>query len=46
MRVTNADGNRLLAPGATTNVGFVGNYQGPNVLPAAFTLNGTLCTTR
>ncbi|HEX6354937.1 cellulose binding domain-containing protein [Actinophytocola sp.] len=44
--VTNADGNRILEVGATTSVGFVGNYQGPNVQPAAFTLNGTLCSTR
>lgn len=35
-----------LAPGASTTVGFVGNYQGPNVRPLTYTLNGTLCTTR
>ncbi|MEU7532259.1 cellulose binding domain-containing protein [Saccharothrix sp. NPDC042600] len=35
-----------LAPGATTTAGFVGAYQGPNVLPTRYTLNGTLCTTR
>ncbi|GGL00260.1 cellulose binding domain-containing protein [Mangrovihabitans endophyticus] len=29
----------------TVTVGFVGSYSGPNVLPAAFTLNGTVCTT-
>jgi hypothetical protein len=34
-----------LAAGATTNVGYVGNYDGPNILPTAFTLNGTVCTT-
>ena len=45
VRVTNADGNRVLEPGAGTTVGFVGAYQGPNVQPAAFTLNGTLCAT-
>lgn len=45
VRVTNADGNRVLEPGAGTTVGFVGSYQGPNVPPAAFTLNGTLCGT-
>ncbi|GLW35867.1 cellulose binding domain-containing protein [Actinoplanes regularis] len=33
-----------LAPGASTNVGFVGSYSGPNVLPGVFTLNGTVCT--
>ncbi|MEU4625041.1 cellulose binding domain-containing protein [Actinoplanes sp. NPDC023801] len=41
VRVT-SDG--ILAPGATTSVGFVGNYSGPNVLPAVFDLNGTVCT--
>ncbi|ONI87728.1 alpha-L-arabinofuranosidase [Saccharothrix sp. ALI-22-I] len=35
-----------LAPGATTTAGFVGAYQGPNVRPTTYTLNGTLCTTR
>lgn len=35
-----------LAPGTTTTAGFVGAYQGPNVLPTRYTLNGTLCTTR
>ncbi|WP_250002973.1 cellulose binding domain-containing protein [Actinoplanes sp. M2I2] len=34
-----------LAAGATTTVGFVGSYSGPNALPQAFTLNGTVCTT-
>jgi hypothetical protein len=34
-----------LAPGATVSVGFVGSYSGPNVLPAAFTVNGTVCST-
>jgi hypothetical protein len=43
VRVANTS---VLAAGATTTVGFVGAYQGPNVQPAAFTLNGTLCTTR
>ncbi|MFL6124203.1 cellulose binding domain-containing protein [Actinophytocola sp.] len=28
-----------------TTVGFVGNYQGPNVQPTAFAVNGTLCST-
>jgi hypothetical protein len=46
VRVANADFNRTIAPGATVNVGFVGAYQGPNVVPPLFTLNGTLCTTR
>jgi len=43
--VTSLDSNRALAAGGgTTNVGFVGSYSGPNVLPATFTLNGTVCT--
>jgi Cellulose binding domain/Fibronectin type III domain len=46
VQVSNADFNRTVAPGATVNVGFVGAYQGPNVLPGLFTLNGKLCTTR
>jgi hypothetical protein len=32
-----------LAPG-TANVGFVGNYGGPNILSTAFTLNGSPCS--
>ncbi|WP_374238120.1 cellulose binding domain-containing protein [Actinoplanes sp. DH11] len=43
VRVT-SDGS--LAPGASTNVGFVGAYSGPNVPPAVFTLNGTVCTSK
>ena len=44
--VTNADFNaELPADGGTTNIGFVGAYSGPNVLPGVFTLNGTVCTT-
>ncbi|HEX5199983.1 MAG TPA: cellulose binding domain-containing protein, partial [Actinoplanes sp.] len=42
MRVT-SDAT-LAADGGTTSVGFVGSYSGPNVLPVAFTLNGTLCS--
>ena len=30
-----------LAGGA--DVGFVADYGGPNILPTAFSLNGTLC---
>jgi cellulase/cellobiase CelA1 len=45
VRVTNADFNRRLEPGASASAGFVGNYSGPNVLPSAFTLNGIPCTT-
>ena len=46
VRVSNESYNGVLAPGASANVGFVGGYQGPNVFPALFTLNGNLCTTR
>jgi hypothetical protein len=42
VRVT-SDGT-LAASGGTTSVGFVGGYSGPNVLPSAFTLNGTVCS--
>jgi hypothetical protein len=43
VRVT-SDGT-LAAGGGTTNIGFVGSYGGPNVLPGVFTLNGTICLT-
>jgi Cellulose binding domain/Fibronectin type III domain len=43
VRVT-SDGT-LAAKGGTTNIGFVGAYSGPNVLPGVFTLNGTVCLT-
>lgn len=43
--VTNVDYNAALAAdGGTTNIGFVGAYDGPNVLPVAITLNGTVCS--
>jgi hypothetical protein len=45
VRVTNAGFNeKLAAGGGTANVGFVGNYGGPNLLPTVFRLNGTICT--
>jgi hypothetical protein len=45
VKLTNADFNASLAPaGGTTNVGFVAGYNGPNILPVAFTLNGTVCS--
>ncbi|MEU4239794.1 cellulose binding domain-containing protein [Actinoplanes sp. NPDC026619] len=34
----------LAANGGATSVGFVGAYSGPNILPTAFTLNGTVCS--
>lgn len=47
VKVTSIDDNRRLAAGGgATSTGFVGAYSGPNVLPTAFRLNGTLCTTR
>ena len=42
-RAVRVTSDAALAPGATTTVGFVASYSGPNVLPAAFTLNGTVC---
>jgi hypothetical protein len=42
--VASTPDNAGLAPGATTSPGFVGNYNGPNILPTAFTLNGTVCS--
>jgi hypothetical protein len=38
-------GNARIEPNGTVSVGYVGNYTGPNIPPAAFTLNGTLCHT-
>jgi hypothetical protein len=43
--VTNVDYDAALAAGGgATNIGFVAGYSGPNILPAAFTLNGTVCS--
>ncbi|MEU4695246.1 cellulose binding domain-containing protein [Actinoplanes sp. NPDC023714] len=44
-RTVRVTSDASLAPGASTSVGFVGSYSGPNVLPSVFTLNGTICTT-
>ncbi len=41
VRVTDSP---ALSPGATVSVGFVGSYSGPNIPPAAFTVNGTVCS--
>ncbi|MEU7836810.1 cellulose binding domain-containing protein [Nonomuraea sp. NPDC049129] len=46
VKAVNEPGNGSLPTGASTTIGFVGNYSGPNVLPAVFTLNGTVCATR
>jgi hypothetical protein len=46
VKATNLDSNATLAPGGgTTSIGFVAGYSGPNILPATFTLNGTICHT-
>lgn len=42
--VASIDGNHVLPAGASTTVGFVGSYQGPNVQPTAFSLNGIRCS--
>jgi Cellulose binding domain/Fibronectin type III domain len=44
VKATSLPENRKLAAGASVNIGFVAAYNGPNILPTAFTLNGTLCT--
>ncbi len=46
VKVVNESNNGSLATGASTTIGFVGNYSGPNILPAVFTLNGNVCTTQ
>ncbi|MBQ0992747.1 cellulose binding domain-containing protein [Micromonospora sp. H61] len=45
VRVTPTADNRQIAAGGTVSAGFVGAYGGPNVLPTAFSLNGTICAT-
>jgi Cellulose binding domain/Fibronectin type III domain len=42
--VTSTTDNATLAAGGATGAGFVGSYSGPNILPTAFTLNGTVCS--
>ncbi|WP_043621525.1 cellulose binding domain-containing protein [Nonomuraea candida] len=44
VKVVNEAGNGTLATGASTTIGYVGNYGGPNVLPSVYTLNGTICS--
>ncbi|MEV0621680.1 cellulose binding domain-containing protein [Nonomuraea sp. NPDC050404] len=46
VKVVNEAGNASLATGASTTIGYVGNYSGPNVLPSVFTLNGTVCSSQ
>ncbi|MFI5932022.1 cellulose binding domain-containing protein [Actinoplanes sp. NPDC051494] len=43
-RTVRATSDTGLAAGASTSIGFVGSYSGPNVFPSVFTLNGTVCT--
>lgn len=46
VKAVSLDGDATLAAaGGTTSIGFVASYSGPNVLPAVFRLNGTVCTT-
>jgi chitodextrinase len=45
VKATSVDFNAQLAAGATTSIGLVANYTGPNILPTVFTLNGTVCHT-
>jgi endo-1,4-beta-xylanase len=42
--VTNLSWNAVLAPGASTTIGFVGNWSGSNPVPSSFSLNGATCT--
>lgn len=43
--VTNLSYDGTIAPGSTlSSVGFLGTWNGTNTAPAAFTLNGTLCS--
>jgi mannan endo-1,4-beta-mannosidase len=42
---TNLSWNGTLAPNASTGIGFNATYSGANPAPAAFTLNGSPCTT-
>ncbi|MDG6103906.1 PHB depolymerase family esterase [Dactylosporangium aurantiacum] len=40
----NVSYNAVLAPGASTTIGFQANHTGNTARPAAFTLNGAACT--
>src|SRR5581483_2759431 len=42
--VSNASYNGSIGTGANTSFGFNGTWNGSNPVPAAFTLNGTVCT--
>jgi O-glycosyl hydrolase len=43
--ITNASYNGTIAPGGTASPGFQGTWTTSDAPPAAFTLNGTACTT-
>jgi cellulase/cellobiase CelA1 len=43
--ITNASYNGMIAPGGNTSLGFQGTWANSDAAPAAFTLNGTACTT-
>jgi len=45
VKATSVDSNASLAAGAGTTIGLVANYNGPNILPTVFSLNGTVCHT-
>ncbi|TXK34301.1 cellulose binding domain-containing protein [Nonomuraea sp. C10] len=45
VKAVSEPGSGALGTGATTTIGFVGNYTGPNVLPSVFTFNGRVCGT-
>ena len=40
----NVSYNGVLAPGASTSIGFQATHTGNTARPAAFTLNGAACT--
>ena len=43
--ITNASYNGTIAPGGNTSLGFQGTWTNSDAGPAAFTVNGTACTT-
>jgi O-glycosyl hydrolase len=43
--ITNAAYNGTIAPGSSTSLGFQGTWATSDAVPAAFTVNGTTCTT-
>lgn len=45
VKAVSEPGSGALGTGATTTIGFVGDYTGPNVLPSVFTFNGRVCGT-